>query len=107
MPQSSELADQTANQKEATMTERTKVAGNTKDAGRPQSAMRNLKQKIKEWQTKNNNAKRREHEKVDKDNKQLETIESEEEEEEEEEEEDEIKPKRSESEKKTETEQQK
>ena len=53
-PQSSALANQTTNQKVATMTETTKMAGNKKHAERPQSAFRNLKQKIKERQTKHN-----------------------------------------------------
>ena len=51
------------------MTETTKVAGNTEDAERRQSTIRNLKQKIKERQTENNKSTRREHEKVERDNK--------------------------------------
>ena len=93
MPQSSQLANRTANQNEA-KTEPTKLAGKTKDAERPQSAIRNLKQKMKEQRTKNNKSKKREQDKVERDNKQLGTIESEEEDEKEEEEE--IEPNRSE-----------
>ena len=48
LPQSSGLANQTANQNEATMTEPTELAGKTKDTEKSQSAIRYLKQKIRQ-----------------------------------------------------------
>ena len=77
-PQSSELANQTANEKEATMTKATKLAGKTKDAERLQSAIRKSETEDLKRRTKNNKSKRREQGKVERDSKQLGTIEEEE-----------------------------
>ena len=75
------------------MTETTKMAGNKKHTERPQSAIRNLKQD-KRTANQKQQVKKTRTGGVERDNKQLETVESEEEEEEEEEEDEEEEKKR-------------